>query len=55
MNHFNDSEYERWSEGIAAKQPRRTQGGIESFLGPNEKLQAGREDISIASGETGEE
>jgi hypothetical protein len=46
-NQFNDSEYERWSEGIKATQSPTTQCGIESFLGTKENLQAGREDISV--------
>ena len=54
-NQFNDSEYKRWSEGIAADKPGGTQWGIESFLDPNENPRPGCEDISISSVEIGEE
>jgi ABC-type xylose transport system substrate-binding protein len=47
LSQFNDSEYERWSEGIKATKSPKTQLGIEGFLGTNENLQAGREDISM--------
>lgn len=53
-NQFNDSEYKRWSEGISTGQSLKTQWGIESFLGTNEKLDPGSEDISLSSMEVGE-
>jgi hypothetical protein len=53
-NQFNESEYKRWSEGIAANQSLKTQWGIESFLGTNKNLDPGSEDISLSSMEAGE-
>ena len=54
-NRFNDSEYERWSEGIAPPQSLKTQGGIESFLGTTENLRAGSEDVSEPLNDIGEQ
>jgi hypothetical protein len=51
-NRFNDSEYQRWSEGITATQSRKTQWGIETFLGATKNLQPGREGIPVSSIET---
>jgi hypothetical protein len=48
-NRFNDSEYRRWSEGLIPTRSLKTQSGIQSFLGTNENLQPGCEDISLSS------
>ena len=45
-NQFNNSEYQRWSEGTKGSQCHKTEWGIESFLGTNENLQSGRQDVS---------
>ena len=45
-NQFNNSEYKRWSKGTKGNQCHRTEWGIESFLGTNENLQSGRQDVS---------
>jgi hypothetical protein len=50
-NQFNDSEYKRWSEGLTATRSFKTQWGIDSFLGTNENLQPGNEDVSLSSTE----
>lgn len=38
-NHFNDSEYNRWSQGLKAIQSSNPQCGIESFLRTTDSLQ----------------
>jgi hypothetical protein len=48
-NQFNHSEYKRWSEELMATRSFKTQSGIDSFLGTNENLQLGCEDISLSS------
>jgi hypothetical protein len=53
-NRFNDSEYRRWSERLMATRSFKTQCGIQSFLGTNENLQPGCEDISLSSTGVGE-
>lgn len=53
-NHFNDSEYARWSQRFTATQSPKTQWGIESFLGTTENPQPDREDISASLQEIGE-
>jgi len=52
-NHFNDSEYARWSQRFTATQSSKTQWGIESFLGTTENPQPGCEDISASLQEIG--
>jgi hypothetical protein len=53
LSRFNDSEYERWSDGIKTTKSPKTQSGIEGFLGTNQNLQTGCEDISIFLQEIG--
>ena len=43
---FNDSEYERWSEGLKPTQPRNLEPGLESFLSVPETLQEACENLS---------
>jgi hypothetical protein len=52
-NQFDDSEYERWSAGIAVSQTPKPHGGIDRFLGTNEKLAARGEDAFVTSIEIG--
>jgi hypothetical protein len=44
-NHFNDSEYNRWSQRLKAIQSFNPQSGIENFLGTTDSLQADHADI----------
>jgi hypothetical protein len=53
-NRFNDSEYKRWSEGLKASGSCKTQWGIDSFVGTNENLQPGCEDVSPSAMKIGE-
>jgi hypothetical protein len=43
---FNDSEYERWSDGLKTAQPRKSEPGLDSFLNIPETLQEACEDLS---------
>src|SRR5487761_355484 len=45
---FDDSEYERWSQGIAVAPSLKTQWGIERFLGANENIKPAHEDVSTS-------
>jgi len=44
-NRFNDSEYERWSEGITTAHSTGAPGGIDGFLGTTENEQLGGEEF----------
>jgi hypothetical protein len=46
-NHFNDSEYDRWSQGLKAIQSSNPQWGIESFLRTTDRLQPEHANICI--------
>ena len=54
MNRFNNSEYERWSEGVATTQSPETLGGIDGFLGTTKHPQVRSQDIPVTLIETGE-
>jgi hypothetical protein len=45
INHFNDSEYDRWSKGLKTIQSCNPQWGIESFLSTTDSLQAGHGNV----------
>jgi len=53
-NRFNNSEYERWSEGITTAQSPETLGGIDGFLGTTKSSRLGSQDIPVTLIETGE-
>jgi len=46
-NHFNDSEYNRWSQGLKAIQSSNSQCGIESFLGTTDSLRPKHANICV--------
>jgi hypothetical protein len=46
-NHFNDSEYNRWSQGLKAIQSSNPQWGIESFLRTTDGLQREQANICV--------
>ena len=46
-NRFNDSEYDRWSQGLKAIQSSKPQWGIESFLGTTDSLQREHANICV--------
>ena len=46
-NHFNDSEYNRWSQGLKAIQSSNPQWGIESFLRTTDSLQWEQANICV--------
>jgi hypothetical protein len=46
-NHFNDSEYNRWSQGLKAIQSSNPQWGIESFLRSTDNLQPEHTNICV--------
>jgi hypothetical protein len=46
-NHFNDSEYNRWSQRLKAIKSSNPQSGIENFLGTTDSLQADHANICV--------
>jgi hypothetical protein len=46
-NRFNDSEYDRWSQGLKAIQSSNPQWGIESFLSTTDRLQPEHANICV--------